>query len=127
MNCFLRTALWLAIGAALAASGCSPGKIKVTGQVTRGGTALVSKTGHVQVKLIPVDATQHFTYPGIADPSGNFEILDVPPGKYKVAVELQDTPTSDGLGGAFNDQNTKITREIDGKPLVIDLAKPDGG
>ncbi len=130
MNGFPRIALWLLIAAALgAAPGCGPGKITVTGQVTRGGTALVSKTGHVQVKLIPVEAGEHYTtYPGIADENGKFEILGVPPGKYKVAVELRDSPTSDGLGGWFNDQNTKIRliRDVDSKPLIIDLNKLEG-
>ena len=41
-------------------------------------------------------------------------------------IELQDSPTSDGLGGQFNDQNTKIIRDVDSKPLIIDLNKPEG-
>jgi hypothetical protein len=111
-----------------AAPGCGSGKVKVTGKVTKGGTPLASTTGHVQVKLIPADAKANYTtYPAIANPDGTFEIPDITPGKYKVAVEQQDTPMSDGLGGAFNDQNTRIVRDIDGKaPLNIDVSKPEG-
>lgn len=118
--------LCLALGAV--ASGCGgSGTVKVTGKVTKDGQPLVSKTGHVQVTLIPVDAGPNYsTYPaGPANPDGTFEIPNpVPVGKYKVVVELLDTPTSDALKGAFNAQKTKIIRDIDGsKPLDIDLAK----
>src|SRR5437588_8605376 len=111
-----------------AAPGCGSGKIKVTGKVTKAGTPLVSTTGHVQVKLLPAEAKENYTtYPAVVNPDGTFEIPDVPPGKYKVAVEQQDTPMSDGLGGMFNDQSTKIVRDIDGRaPLNIDVSKPEG-
>jgi hypothetical protein len=100
----------------------------VTGKVTKGGTPLTSTTGHVQVKLIPADAGEHYTtYPAIVNPDGTFEIPDVPTGKYKVAVEQQDTPMSDALDGVFNDQNTKIVRDLDGRaPLNIDVSKSEG-
>lgn len=129
MNRLTRMGLWFVLCLALGAvaSGCGgSGAVKVTGKVTSGGQPLVSKTGHVQVTLIPAEPGANYsTYPASpANPDGTFEILNVPPGKYKVAVEQLDTPQSDALKGAFNAQKTKIIRDIDGsKPLDIDLAK----
>ena len=131
MNRHIRTASWLIVYAALGAlaSGCGSGKVKVTGKVTNAGQPLATHTGHVQVMLVPdvAPGTPSTNIPAIVNPDGSFAIDDVPPGKYKVAVEQQDTPMSDGLGGLFNDQNTKIVRDIDGKaPLNIDVSKPEG-
>jgi hypothetical protein len=132
MSRFFRSALWLAIAAALGgAAGCGPAHVKVTGKVTKDGKPLPpSQTGHVEVRLLPADAAEHYTTKvGIADDAGSFEILDVPTGKYKVAVvEMGDptNPASDALKGQFNEQNTKIIRDIDGKPLNIELTKPEG-
>ena len=112
-----------------ALSGCGGGTTKVSGTVVKDGKPIeVSSTGYVQVTLVPdVAAGEQFTtVVGRCDADGKFEILDVKPGKYKVAVEQFDpTPQSDKLGGAFNQEKTPIVRQIDGKkPLKIDLSNP---
>jgi hypothetical protein len=128
---FVRPIVTLMLCVALGAgSGCG-GNIQVSGKLTKGGKPLPpSQTGHVEIKLIPVNAKEHYTTQvGIVDEKGSFEIPDVPPGKYKVTVEEMGDPTnpaSDTLGGQFSEQNTKIIREIDGKPLDIELNKPEG-
>jgi hypothetical protein len=111
------------------ASGCEPSPTKVTGKVLRDGKPIpVSATGVVQVTLIPdvASGTQFTTYIGRCEPDGSFVVLDVKPGKYKIAVEQFDpNPQTDKLGGAFSATKTTIVREIDGKkPIEIDLAKP---
>lgn len=84
--------------------------------------------GYLEIVLIPdvPPGTPFTTKPGEADATGNFEILEVKPGKYKVTAALRDPlPGDDKFNGEFSAQNTKIIREIDGKtPLVIDLAAP---
>jgi hypothetical protein len=121
---------WALLFALFALTGCGgPKPVTVTGTVVKDGKPIeVSKTGSVQITLVPdvAKGEHHTTRVGQAGPDGKFEITDVPPGKYKVAVQANDTgPVDDKLKGAFSPENTKIVREIDGKtPLLIDLAKP---
>lgn len=114
------------------AQGCNNGPKTVTakGTVLRNGQPLpLSKTGVVQVTLIPdVGPDQQYTpYVGRCDTTGKFEVLQVPPGKYKVGIEqLDPTPQDDKLRGQFAYDNAKYKREVDGKkPIEIDLAKPE--
>src|SRR5262245_11180906 len=50
------------------------------------------------------------------------------PGKYRIVILHLDPSTGkDLLKGAFNEANSKITRDINGdQEIVIDLAKPTG-
>ena len=88
----------------------------------------LSKTGVIQITLQPdVGPDVQFTNSvGACDSTGKFEIVEVPPGRYKVGIEVLDpTPQDDQLRGTLTANNTKIIREVDGKaPIVIDLAKP---
>jgi len=124
---FGRILLVLVLTAALA--GCSTRRpITVKGKVLNKGAPLAVARAGVQVTLVPVDPqTSSSNRVGRAEPDGSFTIEDVPPGKYRVAVEQFDpTPMVDKLGGAFSPAKTKIVREVDGKaPLDIDLSKPD--
>ncbi len=112
--------------------GCAPQLVTVTGTVVKGGQPIaLSATGALQVTLIPdvpPDAA-YTTYVGRCDPAtGRFEVLEVPPGRYKIAIEQWDpNPMTDKLRGAFNAGNTKFVQEIDGKSAVaIDLDQPPG-
>jgi hypothetical protein len=112
-------------------TGCGPPpNVTVTGTVLQGAKPLaLSPTGVVQVTLKPdvPDGTDFTTYVGRCDPAtGKFEVLDVPPGKYKIGIEqLDPTPMEDKFQGAHSVNSTKIIREIDGRaPIDIDLAQP---
>jgi hypothetical protein len=113
------------------AAGCGPPpNVTVTGTVLKGGQPIqVGPTGVLQVTLLPdVGPEEEYTSRiGECDRSGNFQIVDVPPGKYKIGVEQFDpTPQTDKLNGAFVAGHGKIKRDLDGKaPLNIDLAKPE--
>jgi hypothetical protein len=126
----LRPAVLLLAG--LLVMGCGePAKVTVTGKVTRGGRPVrVSRTGSVVVTLVPVVAPGEpfSTYPGRASADGSFTIPDVPPGKYRAAIEVLDpTPQWDRLRGAFSQQRSPVIRDLDGKtPLDLDLARPTG-
>jgi hypothetical protein len=117
----------LAVGLFL--SGCGKQKVNITGQVLRDGKPIeLSKTGVVFVTLVSiVEPGKPFTtHPGKAKADGSFEILDITPGKYRIAVEVQDpTPMEDRLEGAFSRKNSPIIKDLDGKtPLTVDLARP---
>ena len=105
--------------------------VTVSGSVQKNGQTIpVSGTGVLQVTLIPADSPDGNYTPHIGEcdrSTGQFEIREVLPGRYKVGVEQFDpTPQSEKLSGAFRAENGKFVREIDGKaPLVIDLAKTD--
>jgi hypothetical protein len=118
--------------ALLALPGCDSGPrtVRATGTVLRSGQPLpLSKTGVVQVTLIPdVGPEEQYTpYVGRCDATGKFEVLEVPPGKYKIGIEqLDPTPQDDKLRGQYAYANAKYKREVDGKaPIAIDLAKPE--
>ena len=126
---FAHWALFLAIVAILHGCNSKPSTVTVTGSVTRSGQPIpVSKTGYVQIMLLPdVGADEQYTTRvGRCENDGKFVIPEVKPGKYKIGVEqLDPTPQSDKLNGAFRAGDSKIIRDVDGKtPINIDLAKP---
>jgi hypothetical protein len=129
MNAPHRLVLFVAL-AAVALAGCGgPKTVTAKGSVVKGGQPIpLSKTGVVQVILQPDVGpdVQYNTYPGRCDATGKFEIFEVPPGRYKVGIEILDpTPQDDKLRGLMTANNSKIIREIDGKaPVDIDLDKP---
>jgi hypothetical protein len=122
--------LFLLLAVATLIAGCGKSRtVKVIGKVSRSGKPIeLSKTGSIQVTLVPdvPEGTEFTTRPARAKADGSFEVADVPPGTYRIAVEVHDpTPRKDVLKGAFSVRKTKIRREIDGKkPLEIDLDKP---
>jgi hypothetical protein len=115
----------------LVANGCGPPpNVTVVGTVLRDGKPIpLSKNGIIEITLKPdVPPDKEFTTKmGRCDPSGKFEVLDVPPGPYIVGIrQLDPDPMTDKLGDKLSYNNSKIKREVDGKtPVVIDLAKPE--
>ncbi len=122
--------LFLLLAVAILIAGCGKSRtVKVTGKVSRSGKPIeLSKTGSILVTLVPdvPDGTDFTTRPAQAKADGSFEVSDVVPGTYRIAVEVHDpSPRKDLLKGAFSVKKSKIRREIDGKsPVEIDLDKP---
>lgn len=120
----------LGVACVLCLTGCGEKLVTVKGAVVNGGQPIsLSQTGSVLVTLVPdvPEGTPHTNKPGRPDASGNFVIEEVPPGKYKVAVEVNDPlPGDDKLMGKFSVKNTTIKREVvdEKTPLTIDLANP---
>ena len=114
----------------LALAGCGgPKTVTAKGTVVKGGQPIpLSKTGAIQVTLQPDVApdVQYTTYVGRCDAAGKFEVFEVPPGRFKIGIEILDpTPQDDKLRGTMTANSSKIIREVDGKkPIEIDLAKP---
>jgi hypothetical protein len=123
-------AIALSLSLMLPSVGCDgPKTVTAKGSVVKDGQPIpLSKTGVIQVILQPDVGpdVQYNTYPGRCDAAGKFEIVEVPPGRYKVGIEILDpTPQDDKLRGQMVAANSKIIREIDGKaPIAIDLSKP---
>ena len=120
---------WLAVVVIFHGCESKPRTVTVTGSVVRGGQPIaVSKTGYVQIILQPdVGADEQYTTrEGRCEKDGTFKIVEVPPGKYKIGIEVLDpNPQIDKLNGAFRAGDSKIIRDVDGKtPINIDLAKP---
>ena len=121
-------ALLVVIVTIIPACESKPRTVTVTGSVLRNGQPIpVSKTGYVQVMLLPdvADDQQYTTRVSRCEADGTFMIPDVTPGKYKIGIEQFDpNPQIDKLNGAFRAGDSKVIREIDGKtPIDIDLAK----
>lgn len=120
----------LGIVSILLLTGCGQKLVTVKGTVTDKQQPIpLSPTGSVLVTLVPdvPEGTPHTNKVGRPDAGGNFVIEEVAPGKYKVAVEVNDPlPGDDKLMGKFSVKNTPIRREVvdEKTPLTIDLANP---
>jgi hypothetical protein len=128
--------------ATLLLAGCTPSgptHYDVTGRITNKGEPLKAKeingqkVGRVRVWLVKADAPPPLTeYDAVVQPDGNFTITGPgapEAGKYKVCVTWQDDyPLGpDKLKGKFNQQNSKIVRDIPSKePINIDVSRPEG-
>lgn len=146
----MRNSLWSGILATIAiavivSSGCGgPAvvegpKATLKGKVTKGGQPLAVNTSmgdyaYVQAIFTPAAATGGSPFNVRVAPDGSFTIESAdgkppPAGKYRVAVrQWEPYPSTDKLGGAFDEAKTPITVEITNPPkdLAIDLDKPQG-
>ncbi len=119
-----------------ALSGCGgDGRLNVKGRVLRNGAALkTTEPDFVRVIFFPVTTDGRppkNTYLAAYDGGdGTFEAIGpdghgVPPGKYRVAVELS-RKRKDLLKGAFDGDHSPFVFDVDAgtKELVLDLEKP---
>ena len=121
----------LAVG--LVASGCSRPMLQTKGRVLKGGQPFLAKEGEfVRVTFVPVTdggrAPDYFVAEVNREDS-TFRVAGkdgrgMPPGKYRVAVEL-DRHRSDLLKGAFNAERSPFVFDVDDRTpeIVIDLDK----
>lgn len=112
-------------------------KYEVSGKITKGGQPLPldpvlakARAARVEVRFLRVGegGQPDYSATGFAEPDGTFKLVDVPKGKYRIAIQHIDGKSSgDTLGGKFDDRNSPVTREITGetKDLNIDLDKPE--
>jgi hypothetical protein len=119
----------LCVGVMQLTSGCSSGptKVDISGTVTKDGQPLkVSKLGAIEVKFWRQgEGERTKTKAAEADPeTGKYEIKGIETGKYKVTVQQIDPMPSaknDLLEGAFNQQNSRIVRDVESNDQVIDI------
>ncbi len=121
----------------LAAAGCGPQMLQTKGRVLQGGAPLRPGPEEiVRVTFVPLPADGQPArdyYVAAYDPdAGTFRVVGkdgrgMPPGKYRVAVELERR-RKDQFKGAFDANRSPFVFDVDsGTPeIVIDLDKPPG-
>jgi hypothetical protein len=133
----LRRLLAAALVLGLAVPGCGGGPqlLKTRGRVVKGGTPFLPGPGEfVRVTFVPLlPAGQPVGDYYVAEydsKDGTFRVAGkdrrgMPPGKYRVAVEL-DRRRSDLLKGKFDAENSPFVFDVDGSTdeIVIDLDRP---
>lgn len=119
----------------IALAGCSgkmsgdgaPEMTKITGSVKRGGSPLVPpKDGRLVVKFVNA-SDPAVNYPAdVPEQGGQYTLTGVPPGKYKVAVEVLNRNGTDTLGGLFSVERTSVQKEVSSdkeQTIHIDLPR----
>jgi hypothetical protein len=113
----------LLAGITLVGIGCGNdnGLLRPKGRVVKGGEAFVPDEGtYLQVYLVPIFedgkppdnfyAAEVDQETGVFRPAGAMK-EGIPPGKYRVCLELRDKKKKDQFGGKF---------DVDGSPYVFD-------
>ena len=132
----MRRALTLTVvGLCILITGCGDGRLRTKGRLLKGGQPFIAPEGefiHVTFVPIPPDgkpATDYY-YAEVDQTTGTFrpagkDLKGMPPGKYRVAVELMKKK-KDQFGGKFDTQKSPFVFDVDGgtKEIVIDLDKP---
>jgi hypothetical protein len=102
----------------LAAGGCGEGdsNLQVSGKITRDGQPLtVSDKGEFVMVFHELQGGQlgGHAYAATVDHAGAYRVA-LPPGKYRVAVQLMDPYVEhvDKLGGAYDQAKSPLTVEI---------------
>jgi hypothetical protein len=114
----------------LALPGCGR-KVKVRGKLTHGATALKGQERQpLVVTFVPYqegDKGPDKTYTAQVDQGAGTYEVDVPPGKYRIAVSRFTADLSDQFKGAFSEGKSPIIRDVKGDETIdLDLSKPSG-
>jgi hypothetical protein len=118
-----------------AVAGCGSGLLTTRGRVLKGGAPFKPGPGQfVRVTFVPVLApgkrAEDYYVAEYNAEDGTFQVAGkdrkgMPPGKYRVAVEL-DKSRADLLKGRFNADNSPFVYDVDSSTpeIVIDLDRP---
>lgn len=80
-----------ACGLAVLAGGCSPSKVKITGQLTKNGKPLkVSEKTQVTVSFAGEDESKKSLHLAKLNPADSSFEVEMPPGKYRASVVIFD-------------------------------------
>jgi hypothetical protein len=95
--------------------------IDVSGTVSRNGTRVqAGDKRHLRVALFSDRNSKSFT--AVVRPDGTFDLFGVPPGRYRVAVELLDDETShDEFEGRHSREKTKFTCHVKADMAVVEI------
>jgi hypothetical protein len=117
-------------------SGCgNDGRLNIKGRVVSKGAALkLADKEFVRVTFFPVTTNGRppaNTYIAAYEPDdGTFEAVGrdgkgIPPGKYRVAIELNNSKRRDVLKGVYDGDRSPFVFDVDAntKDLVLDLDK----
>jgi hypothetical protein len=127
----------MALVLGITCAGCGPSLYKTRGKVLKDGKPLVPENGALQITFFPVlPAGQQMTdyyYAEVDQQNGTFQAYGarrqgVPPGKYRIALEL-NRKKKDMFEGKYDGERSPFIFDINGSTgeLVIDLDKPPAG
>ena len=131
---YLRLLLVTLFGAALLA-GCGPTLLTTHGRVLKGGTPLLpGKDEFVRVTFVPIVAdgrrVEDYYVAQVKREDSTFQVAGkdlrgMPPGKYRVAIEL-DRHRSDLLKGRFDADRSPFVFDVgvNTPEIVLDLDRP---
>ena len=122
-----RFALVLGLVAALVAvPGCAGKRVSVSGKVTRGGQPLPA--GRILLVVFVAEQASGSARPYSADTdpaTGAFRVADLPPGRYRVAVQYFDTQHNDAFGGVYDPGASPLVYDVNTDGRVIDIDLPE--
>ena len=133
----IRYGMWMpGLLCMLVLTGCGgDGRLNVKGRLLKNGQALkLTDPDFVRVIFFPVTTDgrppKNTYLAAVDDDDGTFEAVGpdgrgVPPGKYRIAIEL-NRKRKDMLKGSFDGDRSPFVFDVDSstKELVIDLDKP---
>jgi hypothetical protein len=132
----MRRALTLtAFGLCILITGCGDGRLRTKGQLLKGGQPYIPPEGeYIEITFVPIlpdgKPAPDYYYAEVDQTTGTFrpagkDLKGMPPGKYRVAVELMKKK-KDKLGGKFDTMRSPFVFDVDDqtKEIVIDLDKP---
>jgi hypothetical protein len=116
--------------AACLACGCGGGKVKVNGKIVKDGQPFtLSDKGVFVLSFVSEGGTDKTIYNATTKPDGTFTIVGpenkgIPPGKYVVNLTAMDPyPTTDKLGGKYQQGKSTLVVEVGKGDVVIDVGK----
>jgi hypothetical protein len=132
----MRRALTLTVfGLCILITGCGDGRLRTKGQLLKGGQPFIPPEGeYIEITFVPIlpdgKPAPDYYYAEVDQAAGTFrpagkDLKGMPPGKYRVAVELMKKK-KDKFGGKFNTMRSPFVFDVDSqtKEIVIDLDKP---
>lgn len=128
-KCLSMCAMTLLCGVLLGCGEAGSTKITAKGQLLKKGQPLKVGT-QVFTQMVfytdTKDPKTYNTYSAMVNPDGTFEVVNIPPGKYLITLELTGD-AGDLCQGMFRKDNSKLIREVTGKESIqIEITKPKG-
>ena len=131
----MRRALTLTVvGLCILITGCGDGRLRTKGQLLKGGQPFIPPEGeYIEITFVPIlpdsKPAPDYYYAEVDQTTGTFrpagkDLKGMPPGKYRVAVELMKKK-KDQFGGKFDTIRSPFVFDVDSqtKEIVIELDK----
>ena len=122
----------IAAGFCILAAGCNDGMLRTKGRLLKGGQPFIPQAGEfIEITFVPIlpdgKPPADFYFAEVDQATGVFRPFGkngkgMPPGKYRVAVELMKKK-KDLLGGKFNAEKSPFVFDVEANSseIVIDL------
>lgn len=125
----------VAVGLCLLAAGCNDGMLRTKGRLLKGGQPFIPQTGEfIEITFVPIlpegKPPADFYFAEVDQSTGVFKPFGkngkgMPPGKYRVAVELM-RKKKDQFGGKYDTEKSPFVFDVEASTteIVIDLDRP---